>query len=132
MPQQLLVRDESVTGEVTHELTLDLLNEQITVRELIRERVYQEVKDHNARQADGVFHGLVQPTDAERTLNGFRLRKPRQIDWKRQYDKAIDAFEKSQVLVLVDDRQAESLDQSITVGPNTSVSFLRLVPLVGG
>jgi hypothetical protein len=34
--------------------------------------------------------------------------------------------------MLVDDRQVESLDEEITLQPNTRVSFLRLTPLVGG
>jgi hypothetical protein len=57
-----------------------------------------------------VFRGLVQPTDAEQTLNGYKLRAPRMIDWKRQFERAIAAFEVNQVIVLVNDRQAESLD----------------------
>jgi hypothetical protein len=34
--------------------------------------------------------------------------------------------------VLVGDRQPDSLDEEITVGPETRVSFVKLVPLVGG
>jgi xylulokinase len=30
------------------------------------------------------FHGLVQPTDAERVLNGYRLKQRRPLDWKEQ------------------------------------------------
>ncbi len=36
------------------------------------------------------YRGLVQPADAEQTLNGFKLKKPRPIDWKKQYDRAVD------------------------------------------
>ena len=54
------------------------------------------------------------------------------IDWEPQYDLACEAFETNRVLVIVNDRQAESLDDPITVTPSTTVSFLRLVPLVGG
>jgi len=46
---QLTIRDETTAGKLTHELTLDLLNEKLTVRELIRSRVYQEVDDFNRR-----------------------------------------------------------------------------------
>jgi hypothetical protein len=93
--------------------------------------VYQEVQDLNTRQPQE-FRTLVQPTDAEQTLNGFRLKQPRHIDWKQQFEKALEAFEKNQILVLVNDRQAESLEEEITVGPDTQVSFLRLTMLVGG
>lgn len=132
MPTTLTIRDEEMTGKTVAEFSLEFLTEQITVRELIRSRVYQEVKDHNAKENLAEFNGLIQPTDAERTLNGFRMKKPRQIDWKEQYEKAVEAFEKSQILILVNDRQAESLDDQIEVSPNTTISFLRLTLLVGG
>ena len=130
----LTVRDETAVGSVTNELTLDVLSESITVRELIRSRVYQEVQDYNLRQrqGDATYHGLVTPSDAERTLNGVRLRKPRQIDWKAQFDKACDAFTHNGFFILIDDRQAESLDETITLRHDTKVSFVKLVPLVGG
>jgi hypothetical protein len=74
----------------------------------------------------------VQPTDAEQALNGFRLREPRQIDWKEQFKKATEAFDAGRILILVDDRQASSLDEEIILRPTTDVAFLRLMPLVGG
>ena len=55
------------------------------LRELIRSRVYQEVQDYNRRKPEH-FRGLVEPTDAEKTLNGWRLRSGREIDWQRQFD----------------------------------------------
>jgi hypothetical protein len=131
MPTTLTVRDESTSGKTLNEFVLDLLTEHITIRELIRSRVYQEVQDYNLRLPER-FKGLVQPTESEAILNGFRLKKPRQIDWKVQFEKALDAFEANRVLILVDHRQAESLDEEIVVGPETRVSFLRLALLVGG
>lgn len=131
MATTLTIRDETTGGEPAHEFTVDLLTETLTIRELIRSRVFQEVKDHNAKQPEH-FRGLIQPTDAEKTLNGYKLKNKRMIDWQPQFDKATEAFEKNQIVVLVDDRQAESLDEQITVGPETKVTFLRLVMLVGG
>src|SRR5437763_1515305 len=80
MPLTLKVRDETTAGKTLHEFDLEFLTERISVRELIRSRVYQEVTEHNTRAAATVFCGLVQPTDTERELNGFKLREPRQID----------------------------------------------------
>jgi len=34
--------------------------------------------------------------------------------------------------VLIDNRQAEELDEEFVVGPTTAVSFVKLTPLVGG
>jgi hypothetical protein len=127
----LTIRDESATGETLLELTLNVPAERITVRDLIRQRVRHEVEEYNRRKPD-TFRGLVQPTDSERTLNGYRLKQPRAIDAATQLAKAIDAFERNQIIMLVDDRQVESLDEEIALRPNTRVSFLRLTPLVGG
>ena len=131
MPATITIHDETSTGETLNTLTLDLLTERITVRDLIRSRVYQEVKDYNVAKK-GRFCGLVQPTDAERVLNGYNLAKNREIDWRKQYDAALESFEANGFLLLVDDRQMESLDEEVVISPTTQVSFLKLVPLVGG
>ena len=131
----ITIHDETTAGRTTSELTLDLLSESLTVRELIRSRVYQEVDDFNRRQRTNPaanFHGLVQPTDTEVTLNGYKLKTPRQIDWKPQFEKACEAFEQSRILILIDNHQAATLDQPLTLTPTTRISFLKLIPLVGG
>ena len=46
MTTTLTVRDETTAGESHDAITLEFLTEHITVRELIRERVFQEVKDY--------------------------------------------------------------------------------------
>ena len=118
-------------GRISREMTLDFLTEKVTVRELIRSRVYQEVQDYNLRRPEH-FQGLVQPADTEKTLNGYKLKRGREIDWKQQYDKALDAFGRNGFLILVDNKQAESFDDEVTITPETRVTFLKLVPLVGG
>lgn len=129
MTATLAVRDETIAG-AGQELLLTFTRENITVDELIRSRIYQEAKDYNAQQGD--YRGLVQPTDAERTLNGYRLRKPRRIDWEEQYALAIAAFKRNGFIILVDEHQVDDLEEIITIQPNTSVTFLKLIPLVGG
>jgi len=131
MPTTLTIRDETLNGESLAEWALDVLTDHITVRELIRSRVYQEVQDFN-RKSPEVFRGFIQPEGAEKTLNGWKLTKQRQLDWHKQFERGLEAFEKNQVLILVNDRQAESLDEEIEVGPETRVTFLRLTALVGG
>lgn len=131
----ITITDQTTSGTSTGELSLDLLTETITVRELIRSRVYQEVQDFNLKQnASGTHHfrGLVQPSDTESTLNGYKFKTPRQLDWKPQFQKACEAFEQNRILILIDDRQAESIDQELTLAARSAVTFLKLVPLVGG
>jgi len=137
----LTITDDTASGETTNTLTLDLLDETITVRELIRSRVYQEVQDHNRRlqAADDrveAFRGLVTPRDEERMLNGQPRARGRgvrgEINWKEQFDVACHAFDRNGFFLLIDDRQAESLDEVVTLRHDTRVSFVRLMPLVGG
>jgi hypothetical protein len=135
MPVTLTIRDETAAGGVYSECPLVMPSERMTVRELIRERVYQEVQDFNQSEQQ-VFRGFVQPTDTERILNGnrteYRLKQRRSLHWKEQFDKAIDAFERNGFFILVDDQQAESLDQEFRINPGTQVSFVKLTMLVGG
>lgn len=131
MANRLNIRDTNTLGDDGPVFVLDFLTEKITVKELIRSRVYQEVKDFNTQQPD-YFQGLVQPTETEQTLNGYKLRKPRQIDWEKQFEKALTAFQSNGFIILVDDEQVTELDEEITIAPDTSVAFMKLVPLVGG
>ena len=57
----------------------------------------QEVEEYNQKKPE-FFRGLVQPKDAEKTLNGYRLEAKRQIEWEPQCERALQAFEESQIL----------------------------------
>lgn len=123
--------DETTSGERRDAWALEIAEERLTLREVIRRRVFQEVTEYNARTT-GEFRGLVQPTEAERTLNGYALRTPRRIDPERQFELAVKAFGRNGFLVLIGDRQVEELDAELDLRLGTEVTFLKLVPLVGG
>src|SRR5580693_7224580 len=129
---QVCVRDETASGQSLWELSLEFLSESITVRELLRERVHHEVREFNRQQDKLIFNGLVQPEDAERTLNGSKLRAHRPLDWEAQFALALEGFANNAYFVIVDDRQAETLNEEFVIGPQTTVSFIKLTPLVGG
>ena len=131
MPATITIHDETSSGQKTHSFTLECLTERMTVRELIRARIYQEVQDYNTREPE-YFRGLVEPTQAERTLNGYRLRERRKLDWQEQFQRAVEAFERNGFFILVGDKQAERLDDDFEVKVDTEVSFVKLLPLVGG
>jgi hypothetical protein len=131
MSATLTIHDETSSGRKTHSFTLECLTERMTVRELIRARIYQEVQDYNTREPE-YFHGLIEPTQAERTLNGYRLRERRKLDWQEQFRHAVEAFQRNGFFVLVGDRQAAQLDDEFEVKVDTEVTFVKLVPLVGG
>jgi hypothetical protein len=127
----LTTRDETTAGSSTAGPTLEFPVERVTVREIIRARVYQEVQDYNRSKGD-TFRGLVQPSEAEVALNGYKMKARREVDWKQQFAKACEAYEKMRVLVLAGDKQTGSLDEEIELTRGVEVTFLRLVPLVGG
>ena len=127
----MTITDATPAGEKLHSFTLESLTEQMTVREVIRARIWQEVQDYN-RQCGEVFHGLVQPTDAERTLNGFRMKQAKPINWEDQFARACEAFERNGFFILAGERQADSLNEIIEVRVDTEVQFVKLLPLVGG
>jgi hypothetical protein len=133
---QVAIRDETPAGQSLYEMTLEFLSDRITVRELLRERIHHEVREFNRHRDRGVFNGLVQPEGAELTLNGgrseCRMKQHRPLDWETQFALALESFERNGFFVLVDDRQADTLDQEFVIGPATSVSFVKLIPLVGG
>ncbi|MFE0249746.1 hypothetical protein [Streptomyces sp. NPDC059010] len=123
--------DETTSGSRSDGWGLEIAEERLTVRELIRRRVFQEVAEYNARTPE-VFQGLVQPRDAERVLNGYALRTARRIDPEAQTELALKAFAGNGFLVLVGDRQVTELDAEIELALGTEITFLKLVPLVGG
>ena len=127
--------DETLSGERTASLRLDLLSSTITLRELIRRRVYEEVQEYHAAPPTAVFRGLVTPNETEAALNGPKpLPSPvkRRIDWEAQCERAWQVFDRNGFFVLVGDHQIESLDEELELKVHTEVSFVKLVALVGG
>lgn len=131
MATAVTVHDETPAGRRMRSFSLDFLTARITVEALIRKRVVEEVDEHN-RAAGELFHGLVQPQGAEQTVNGYRLPARRTIDAEAQALRALDAFTRNGFIVLVDERQLERLDEELDLRAGTEISFVKLVPLVGG
>lgn len=127
----IAIHDETTAGSRTASSRLELAAERVTLRELIEQRVRHEVAQYNSRR-DPYFHGLVQPTESEQTLNGYRVRGRRTINADVQVAHALEAFARNGFLVLVGERQVDSLDAWIDVQPGVAVAFVKLVPLVGG
>lgn len=123
--------DETTSKETLHEFRLELVTERLTARELLERRVRAEVDAYN--EAPGaVFAGLVQPSKSERVLNGFRVHERRPLSAEAQVSAAVEAFERNGFLLLLDDRQIETLDEEVVIGPGSKARFVRLVPLMGG
>lgn len=127
----LKITDESLTGDILNSIEIKIKNEIVTVKEIIAARVEAEVETYN-KKAPGYFNGLILPSEAEKTLNGFKLKSKRKIDAEKQTYIAYQAFDTNGFLVLIDNEQVESLEQQVLLEENSTVSFLKLTPLIGG
>jgi hypothetical protein len=127
----ITINDETFAGKILRELEIEFKTETVTIRDIISARVMQEVDDYNNKMPE-YFNGLIEPSEAERTLNGFKLRSKKTIDAEKQVYVALSAFQNNGFFVLVDNLQSESLDQQVELRDTTRISFVKLTPLVGG
>lgn len=127
----LQIKDETTSGKIYNSIDVVFSSEMVTVKEIIEKRVVAEVEQYNSKLPE-YYNGLVQPTEAEKTLNGYKLKEKRKVDVEKQVYAALNAFLNNGYFVLIDNIQAESLEQMLVINRNTSISFLKLTPLVGG
>jgi hypothetical protein len=129
MPLTLSILYETTAGERCNAGVFQFDDATLTLRELIRVFVQEEVKHFNETGSE-VFRGLVQPDESERILNGVRERPV--LDWEKQFAKAIAAFKGNGFVVLLDELQITDLDETLHLTPQSQLTFLKLVPLMGG
>ena len=127
----LSIKDENFSGKVLREVFIGFEAETVTIQDIIEMRVRKEVENYNNKMPE-YFTGLIEPTDAEKTINGYKLKSRKPIDEEKQVYVALDAFQKNGFFVLVDNEQCTSLDQTIRLTKDTTISFVKLTPLVGG
>jgi len=127
----VMVYDETAAGTRTHTVSLEFLTMRTSVRELIRTRVHEEVRAHS-RPVSRYGRSSVDPGEAEQMLNGYKPRPGGQIDEEEHFRHALTAFESNGFFILVDDQQVTSLDGEIVLAHDTTIRFIRLLPLVGG
>jgi hypothetical protein len=134
MQTEITVRDELATGLGTPitEFVLELPDNYITVRELIRQRIEQEIAAYNAQHTNNLDTFL--QLQGQELLNPQRpaVRNTPKLNAEQQLELAFSAFERNGLLILIDDRQVDQLDDYVAFSPQTVVTFLKLVPLVGG
>ncbi len=126
MPLTLTIQDKNVGGGIGNEFSLKILKDRLTLRELIRARVYQEVKDYNQAKANKSAKA------SQSLVNPDPKRDSMEVDLDRQVEIAFKAFETNQIIVLFNDKQVDSLDEQIDLTDDSVVSFLKLTQLVGG
>ena len=128
----LLIRDENPYGETYRELKLSFDSLEVSVRDIITERVYQDVANYNLKANHHKYTLLVTPKEDEIRLNQLKDKKNKQMKPEKQVEIALKAFTSNGFFMLLDNKQVESLDSIVRIKPDTIVSFIKLTPLVGG
>jgi hypothetical protein len=123
--------DTSVPGGRSAVSGVCLDSRTLSLRQLIRSRLQQEVERYNDAPPE-IFQGLVQPEESEQILNGSRMKTKRPLDWETQCRRAYISFEKNGFLVLLDGVQITDLDAPLRLREDSEVEFIKLVPLAGG
>ena len=127
----LTIEDRTATGKPIGSIDLPDVPDRITLRDLIRLRVREEVARYNLKPVD-TFEGLVQPEDSQPLARGYRLRAPRRLDCEKQADIAVRSFLRNGFFVLVNGKQVIELDEEIPLAGSLDIGFIKLTPLVGG
>lgn len=132
---------EKVVGRTQRQaFTLRLASERISARDIVAKHVRDEVDRLNnlARRKhsdhDRVASFLVgdHSHELERKLNKPNRKNPKVLEPSKEVEAALNAVEAKQVIVLFDDLEVEDLDADLTVTDQSKITFLRLVPLIGG
>lgn len=121
----LTLTDETTQGSILKLLKLKVDHDSLSVRELIRLRVYQEVRAYNSQRVN-CFRGLVEPFKAERVINGYILKPWRKIDPEQQFRSTLSAFRRGLFYILINGKKIENLDEYVLPKPLMKISFLKI------
>lgn len=132
--------DETTSGERDAAFALDFPEASLSLRDVIRARIHEEAARHEAAEDATAWRGLVRPVEAETGVGidididiaGAGKPRGRRVDVDAQCEAAYQAFARNGFLVLVGDKQITDLDEPVTGRSDAEVTFLKLIPLVGG
>ena len=108
-----------------------------TLRDLISLIVMQEVEAFRERQEKRRLAQVLSPAEIEAGAARGKIDLgerdlDQEVDEHEAVGVALQAFEDGLYYVFLDEVQQENLDQTVFVGPNSRLMFIRLVALVGG
>lgn len=127
-------------------LLVELFDERVTIAELIRRTVLEQVRDLlvkrrlDTERARAILQRRYLTQDeVDRQTREGKIAVPasepartEEIDAEAEVARAMDGFKRGTFYVFVDGRQACALDDEVVFRPGSKVVFLRMVPLVGG
>lgn len=126
---KLEMRDVSPGGHALSGATVTDLPDRATLREILHRRVHAEVDAYNA-EPGAVYVGLVQPEDAVRYSDGFRMRTPRPLDANHLLTAAEEAVAAGVVVFHVGDDRVSDLDHEVDVAATAEIVTELRRPIV--
>lgn len=121
-----------IPGESSQIFQIVSINPVLTASELIELRVRQDVAEFN-RQKPWTFSSLVRASRTEEILNVRPNKgKRRRVNADILVASALEGFKSKAFLLFVDEMQIEDLNTIIDLSREPKITFIRLVPLVGG
>ncbi len=123
------MREVSPAGHELSRGTVEGLAGEAPLRDIIRARIDTEVAAYN--QAPGIVYvGMVQPEDAIRHSDGFRMRTPRPLDGDQLFTAVEEAVSAGVVHFLADERALDDLDAVIDPGTTELITTVMQRPIV--
>lgn len=110
---------------------------QWLLRDLITHTVHTEITAFEARQEERRFERVLSRREIDEASRHGKIdsggRQPTDpVDRNLAVGAALQAFEDGLYYVFIDDEQYEQLDDPVYLAEDSTVRFVRLVPLVGG
>ena len=113
------------------ELTFD--GEQLTLKDIIEEKVKTEVHLFNEKQREtyGLEYTSVEDL-IRRSGDGTINVDPRKVDEKAEIEKALKGFEDGAYKIFLNGEHLTDLDAAIHYSMEDKITFIRLILLAGG
>lgn len=123
------MREVSPAGHELSRGAVEGLTGEASLRDIIRARIDTEVAAYN-RDPGTVYVGMVQPEDAIRHSDGFRMRSPRPLDGDQLLTAVDEAVSAGVVSFIIDERTVDDLDAVLDLGTTESITTVMSRPIV--
>lgn len=123
------MQDISPGGHVLSHATVDGLPGRTRLRDVLAARIDAEVATYNADPGP-IYVGLVQPEDAVRYSDGFRMRDPRPLDAAHLFLAVEEAVGAGVVVFRIGDETVDDLDHEVAVDEVERITTVMRRPIV--
>lgn len=123
------MRDVSPGGHVLSGATVEDLPDRASLRDILATRVHAEVAAYNAEPGP-TYRGLVQPEDAIRYSDGFRMPTPRPLDAEHLFVAIEEAVAAGVVLFRIGEMTVTDLDHDVEVTDEELITTVLRRPIV--